>query len=118
MKIYVVFGQSGEYSHHRNWPAKGFISRERAEVFEIACTNAVMAYGSEYDRRIEHVRSIAEALRSRVDNVYSTSEWVEVNGALNIWIESTVPVAVPGDPQFHPDGGTADYYTLEVELEE
>lgn len=38
MKIYVVFGTSGEYSDRREWPVKAFKSKEQAEVLVINAT--------------------------------------------------------------------------------
>jgi hypothetical protein len=33
MKIFVVFGQTGEYSDHMEWPVKAFVSEEEAKLF-------------------------------------------------------------------------------------
>ena len=31
MKIYVVEGQTGEYSDHRDWPVRAFLSEKKAQ---------------------------------------------------------------------------------------
>lgn len=38
MKVFIVFGQTGEYSDHSNWAVKGFVDKTRAEAFELAAT--------------------------------------------------------------------------------
>lgn len=38
VKVYVVFGQTGEYSDHSSWPVRGFLTREKAEDFDFMAT--------------------------------------------------------------------------------
>ena len=33
MKIFVVFGQTGEYSDYREWPVKAFVCEEKTKKF-------------------------------------------------------------------------------------
>lgn len=117
MKLYIVLGKSGEYSHHCEWLVKAFASRERAEAFELQCTKAAKAYAEEYAARQQKMKEVEDSLRGKVGNVYMTPEYEEANKAFHAWMNATQPVAVPEDPGFDPDGGDADYVTLEVEAD-
>lgn len=47
MKIYMVEGQTGEYSDHREWPVKAFVSEKRAADFVLAVTAEYHRVGGE-----------------------------------------------------------------------
>ena len=87
-KVFVVFGQTGEYSDRIDWAVRGFFSRQKAEAFEFACTQAAKKW---FDARAvdDPLFCDDEALRS----------------------------AVPGDPEFRCDYTGTDYYMIEVEVE-
>lgn len=38
MRVFIVFGQTGEYSDRTDWPVRGFMTREKAEAFEFEAT--------------------------------------------------------------------------------
>jgi hypothetical protein len=94
MKVYVVFGQTGEYSDHADWPARGFMSSERAEAFEFECTKAAKDFE---DRR-------------RVAFDDPESDWDDSD-------EIDAMRAEGLDPGFRRDYTGTDYYTVEVEVE-
>lgn len=98
MKVFIVFGQTGEYSDHVDWPVKGFTDKARAESFEFECTKAAKVWKEERDRR-----------RSDPD-----FDWSYVGGQQELKDEKA---AVPGDPSFRCDYTGTDYYTVEVEVE-
>lgn len=52
MKIYVVEGATGEYSDHREWPVKAYVSEDKAKQHVVKATqrgNEIFAQsGSKY----------------------------------------------------------------------
>lgn len=91
--MFIVFGQTGEYSDHSDWPVKGFTARERAEAFEFECTKAAKAW-KETDTARQNEPGY---------------DWCAAHDAMK--------TAVPGDPNFRCDYTGTDYYTVEVEVE-
>lgn len=53
-KIYVVFGEQGEYSDWSTWPVKAFISEAAANEFETAC----MKFADARTKRITAARNV------------------------------------------------------------
>jgi hypothetical protein len=89
MIIYVVEGQTGEYSDNRNWIVKGFVSEEKAKDF-------VVRVSEEYRK-----------LRA----TYGGDFWY------NDWDREKFPN--PLDPYMEADytGTTYCYFTVEVDEE-
>lgn len=95
-KVYIVFGQTGEYSNHSDWPVRGFLVRELAERFEFGC--AKWAY--------EHSERIDE--HEECDDCYSEKS----NGRKCPDTEKS-----PHDPKYRRDYTGTDYFVVEVEVE-
>jgi hypothetical protein len=52
MKIYIVFGQTGEYSDRVEWPVKAFQDEEKAKrLVELATTEALNLHQQSEDNR-------------------------------------------------------------------
>ena len=50
MIIYVVEGQTGEYSDHREWPVKAFVSEKKAKEFVLKVSEEYRRIRQKYDR--------------------------------------------------------------------
>jgi hypothetical protein len=96
VKAFIVFGQTGEYSDHTDWPVRGFLSREKAEAFEMECTKAAKAFKKYRDKRRENAG-------------YAWDFEIE---------EAELKKAVAGDPSFRCEYTGTDYFTIEVEVEQ
>lgn len=95
MKAFIVFGQTGEYSDHSNWPVRGFTAREKAEAFEFELTKIAKA----------HHDACEVVSRRNNKRGYSSREWEKA------------PAYVGPDPGYRHDYTGTDYYTVEVEIE-
>ena len=45
MKVYIVEGQTGEYSDYRNWPVKAFQDEQKAKAFTETLNAKAQALG-------------------------------------------------------------------------
>lgn len=91
MRIYVVFGQTGEWSDHCTWPVKAFKHLDNAKELITKAT----ASANEFFQAVESNEVCKYDL--------SLQDWAKVN---------------PYDPKFSMDyTGTSYYYTV-VELED
>jgi hypothetical protein len=95
MRVFIVFGQTGEYSDRTDWPVKGFLSRERAEAFEMDATKWAKKYK-------------ADLADVQCDECYGC-------GRHNFGCRQEPKP--PHDPGFRCDYTGTDYYTIEVEVE-
>lgn len=103
-KVFVVFGSTGEYSDHRSWPVRGFLSREIAERFEFGLTKAAKAFKEESDARQPRLPWNDPG----ADAAYTEFEK---------WKAPQIEHLKQEDPLFETSYTGTDYYTLEVEVE-
>lgn len=98
MKIHVIFGQTGEYSDHTDWPVKGFLDAAKAEVVELELTKAAKKHHDAY------------------------KVWIKENAGrrwdANFYAEHPEPKYAGGDTRYQHDYTGTDYYTIEVDVEE
>jgi hypothetical protein len=89
-EIYVVFGQTGEYTDHRDWPVKAFIFEQSAKDF---------------------VEKVSEEYR-RLKVKYSSS------GSMWFWYMRDKGDFNSLDPRMETDYTGTEYYYFPVDLEE
>ncbi|TXH59003.1 MAG: hypothetical protein E6Q97_00910 [Desulfurellales bacterium] len=87
-KIYVVIGETGEYSDREEWTVRAFTSEKRAKDFILMLDNWLRENGKSYRE----------------------SRAVHVSGRYN--------TECPHDPRFQVDYTGTRYYLDETELEE
>ncbi len=90
MIIYIVEGRTGEYSDHREWPVKAFVSEEKAQEF--------------VEKVSEEYRKIRDSYGGGGDRFWY-SRWLR-DGEQN-----------PLDPDMQTDytGTTYSYYSVELD---
>lgn len=92
-KIYIVFGATGEYSDHREWPVKAFRSQDKAQAF---------------------VTQIATEARAMLAKYNGYSNWKYGEDC-----SRDEPIEMPpNDPDFDCDYTGANYYIEETALDE
>lgn len=90
-KIYVVMGQTGEYSDHHSWPVCAYASEEDAERHAVAAAARALRIKREDDARDHTMR----------------------------WDKGWIAEQMGGlDPDIRMDYTGTDYYVLTVEMRE
>lgn len=79
-KIYVVEGSTGEYSDHREWPVRAFVSENKAQDFVEAVSaeyrKLVNKYGGLSDLRWDMVKGkISNPLDPRMEVDYTGTNY-------------------------------------------
>jgi len=95
VRVWIVFGSTGEYSDRREWPVRGFIDKARAEAFEFAATR----WARDHSKRLKG---------HECDDCYSAAKNFRQCGE---------DEKSPHDPDYSRDYTGTDYYTVEVEVE-
>jgi len=114
MRVFIVFGQTGEYSDHSTWPVRGFLDKARAEAFEFDLTKAAKAFHDENQARRKAFRhecrdnAASELSGPGADRFYKE---------LAAWRAPVEAELKKRDPDFSYDYTGTDYYTVEVEVE-
>lgn len=93
-KIYIVFGATGEYSDHKEWPVKAFRSQEKAQAFVIQLTKEARVMLAKYNNSPSYWQHGKD---------FSRSEPFE---------------RPPNDPDFDCDYSGVNYYIEETTLDE
>lgn len=97
--VFVVIGQSGEYSDRRDWPVAAYTDRALAERHEFAATKRAKEF---HDTTCEHGERMC-------DFCSPCNRW-DLDAALPVFMG-------PLDPNARSYCGRgADYFTLEVPL--